>query len=209
MSSPAFQFDLAYRMRGAARLAGVDEAGRGCLAGPVVAAAVILPPDADLPGVGDSKALSAEGRETAFILIQRTALAVGVGVCTPAEIDRLNILHAAMEAMRRAVAVLALEPDFLLIDGNRLPPHLPGRAEAIVKGDARSLSIGAASIVAKVTRDREMARLHDTFPVYNWAQNKGYPTAAHYQALSLHGPSPEHRRSFRLSREGPHSPALF
>lgn len=197
------QFDRLYYERGIARLAGVDEAGRGCLAGPVVAAAVILPPGVDLPGVADSKTLSAARREAAFEAITRVALAVGVGVCSPAEIDRLNILHAAMEAMRRAVTALTPAPDLLLVDGNRLPPRLPCSAEALVKGDGRSLAVGAASIIAKVTRDREMARLHTLFPDYGWTQNKGYPTGAHYAALEAHGPTSHHRRSFRLGRTEP------
>ncbi len=193
-------FDAFYRPNPAFRLAGLDEAGRGCLAGPVVAAAVVLPPGAVLPGVGDSKTLSAARREAAFAAIGRAALAVGVGLCSPAEIDRLNILWASMEAMRRALAALALPPDRALVDGNRVPPGLDCPATAIVRGDAQSLCIGAASIVAKVTRDRLMDGLDAAFPQYGWRQNKGYPTAAHYAALALHGASPHHRQSFRLAR---------
>ncbi len=179
---------------------GADEAGRGCLAGPVVAAAVVLPPDASLPGLDDSKALSPQAREALVPLIHREALAVGVGECSPAEIDDLNILWAAMEAMRRATASLPLVPDVLLVDGNREIPNAPYVQETAVKGDARSLSIAAASVIAKVTRDRLMVELDAAYPVYGWAGHKGYPTAAHYAALAMHGPSPHHRRSFRLSR---------
>ena len=181
-------------------MAGIDEAGRGCLAGPVVAAAVILPHDADLPGVDDSKKLSAKQRNAALPHIQAQAVAVGVGLCSPEEIDRLNILWAAMEAMRRAAADLTPNPDYLLIDGNRCFPDSPWPFATLVKGDQRSLSIAAASIVAKVTRDRIMRDLAEVWPMYGWAQNAGYPTKAHYEALAAHGPSPVHRQSFRLSR---------
>ncbi len=179
---------------------GVDEAGRGCLAGPVVAAAVVLPPAAALPGLDDSKKLSPAAREALVPAIHREALAVGVGACSPAEIDDLNILWASMEAMRRATVLLPLVPDVLLVDGNRTIPDAPWPQEAVVQGDARSLSIAAASVIAKVTRDRRMVELDADYPAYGWARHKGYPTAAHYAALAAHGPSPHHRRSFRLSR---------
>ena len=179
---------------------GLDEAGRGCLAGPVVAAAVVLPPDAALPGLDDSKKLTPEAREALVPRIRREALAVGVGQCSPAEVDELNVLWAAMEAMRRAAAALPLVPDVFLVDGNREVPGAPCPQETVVKGDGRSLSIAAASVVAKVTRDRLMVELDAAYPVYGWAAHKGYPTAAHYAALAAHGPSPHHRRSFRLSR---------
>lgn len=179
---------------------GLDEAGRGCLAGPVVAAAVVLPPEADLPGLDDSKKLSPDAREALVPAIYREALAVGVGQCSPAEIDDLNVLWASMEAMRRAAAALPLAPDVFLVDGNRAIPNAPCPQETVVKGDARSLSIAAASVIAKVTRDRLMVELDAAFPVYGWAGHKGYPTAAHYAALDAHGPSPHHRRSFRLTR---------
>jgi len=179
-------------------VAGVDEAGRGCLAGPVVAGAVILPKGVTVPGVNDSKKLNAAQREETFEAIRRHAVAVGVGMCSPEQIDAMNILWAAMEAMRRAAADLARPPDFLLIDGNRCFPDSPWPYRTVVQGDARSQSIAAASIVAKVTRDRLMHLLHEEFPVYGWRQNVGYPTRAHYAALTRHGPSPYHRRSFRL-----------
>lgn len=189
-----------YWKQGYAHVAGVDEAGRGCLAGPVVAAAVILPPEVAVPGVTDSKKLSPERRDELAKAIQQTALAVSVGLCTPEEIDQLNILWAAMEAMRRAAARLDPGADVLLIDGNRCFPDSPWPYETLVKGDQRSHAIAAASIIAKTTRDRMMADLHVALPCYGWAQNKGYPTKDHYDALAAHGPSPYHRRSFRLTR---------
>ena len=179
---------------------GLDEAGRGCLAGPVVAAAVVLPPDASLPGLDDSKKLSPAAREALVPVIQREALAVGVGQCSPDEIDALNILWASMEAMRRAAEALPLIPEVLLVDGNREIRGAPYPQEPVVKGDARSLSIAAASVIAKVARDRRMVELDAAYPAYGWAGHKGYPTAEHYAALAAHGPSPHHRRSFRLTR---------
>lgn len=180
-------------------IAGADEAGRGCLAGPVVAAAVILPRDVHLPGLDDSKRLSSSSREALVPEIERVALAVGIGQCSPAEIDTLNVLWAALEAMRRALHQLALAPSFVLVDGNQTIPMAPCPQRAVVKGDATSLSIAAASVLAKVTRDRVMVELDAAFPVYGWAGHKGYPTAAHYAALAEHGPSIHHRRSFRLA----------
>lgn len=197
---PDFALERPHWSAGLRRVAGVDEAGRGCLAGPVVAAAAILPPDADLPGLDDSKKLTPERRDALYDRIHAEALAVGVGACSPAEIDELNILWAAMEAMCRAVVDLALPPDLALIDGNRVPPGLPVPAEAIVKGDAKSLSIAAASIIAKVTRDRLLVALDAEHPAYGFAGHKGYPTAQHYAALAAHGPTPHHRRTFRLTR---------
>jgi ribonuclease HII len=197
---PDFQIEQRHWAAGLRHVAGLDEAGRGCLAGPVVAAAVILPPDAHLPGLDDSKALAAAARDELLPRIEREALAIGVGACSPAEIDALNILWASMEAMRRAAAGLALPPEVLLVDGNRGLPAPPCPQETVVRGDARSLSIAAASVVAKVTRDRLMETLDAEFPVYGWARHKGYPTAAHYAALAANGASPHHRRSFRLTR---------
>lgn len=197
---PDFSLERIHWSAGRRYVAGADEAGRGCLAGPVVAAAVVLPPDARLPGLDDSKALSADQRERVFGLVRAHALAVGVGVCSPAEVDELNVLWASMEAMRRAIADLALSPDVALIDGNRTAPGVPCPQEAVVKGDARSLSIAAASVIAKVTRDRRLVALDAELPAYGFARHKGYPTAQHYAALAEHGPTPHHRRSFRLSR---------
>lgn len=186
--------------RGCRLVAGVDEAGRGCLAGPVVAAAAIFPPEVQLPGVADSKKLKPAQREALVGEIEAAALATGIGICSPEEIDRLNILWASMEAMRRAVAHLTPAPDFVLVDGNRVFPGPPCPAEALVKGDARSHAIAAASILAKTTRDQLMRDLHEAFPHYGWSRNMGYPTAAHYAGLESHGPTPHHRQSFRLSR---------
>src|SRR5690606_36235925 len=152
-----------------------------------------------LAGLDDSKKLTPAARDGLMERITAEALAVGVGQCSAAEIDAMNILHASLEAMRRAVQNLALGPDFLLVDGNTPIPAARWPQEAVVRGDARSLSIAAASVVAKVTRDRLMVRLHGDFPAYGWAGHKGYPTAAHYDALLAHGPSPHHRRSFRLA----------
>ncbi len=186
-------------LQGYQYVAGVDEAGRGCLAGPVVAAAIILPQDLLLPGVQDSKTLSPTGRAQIREAIERHALAIGIGHCSPAEIDDLNILWAAMEAMRRAVENLTPPADFVLIDGNRAFPGCMVPHRTLIKGDRRSHSIAAASILAKETRDALMVQLDAEYPMYGWAQHKGYPTAAHYAALKTHGPSPHHRCSFRLS----------
>lgn len=183
------------RLPAGARVAGVDEAGRGPLAGPVAAAAVILDPDRPVPGLADSKVLAPEQREVLEALIRERALAVAVCFVEPDEIDRLNILQATMAAMARAVAALAPPPDVALVDGNRLPV-LACVAHAIVKGDARVASISAASIVAKVTRDARMRELHRQYPEYGFDAHKGYPTPAHRAALVRLGPTPEHRRSF-------------
>ena len=181
-------------------IAGLDEAGRGCLAGPVVAAAVILPQQADLPMVADSKTLSAKKRRVAREAIEAQAQAVAVGICSPREIDRLNILHASLHAMRRAATDCQPQPDYLLIDGNKAFEEAPCPHETVVKGDATSLSIAAASIIAKTERDAMMHALHEEHPEYGWDTNVGYPTRAHYAALAAHGPTPYHRTSFKLSR---------
>ncbi|MEO0560014.1 MAG: ribonuclease HII [Bacteroidota bacterium] len=196
---PDFSLEQQLWQTGHTMIAGVDEAGRGCLAGPVVAAAVVLPPDARLPGLDDSKKLSPSAREDLVPEIERIALAVGIGQCSPAEIDRLNVLWAALEAMRRALHQLALAPEYALVDGNTAIPEAPCPQRPVVKGDAQSLSIAAASVLAKVTRDRIMVELDAEFPVYGWAGHKGYPTKSHYAALAEHGPSVHHRRSFRLA----------
>ncbi len=176
-------------------IAGVDEAGRGPLAGPVIAAAVILNPDKPIGGLADSKKLTATKREQLFVLIRENALAVGVGRAEAAEIDDINILQATMLAMQRAVADLSLMPQLALIDGNRCP-ILACASRAIIRGDATEACISAASIIAKVTRDREMMGLDSQYPGYGLAQHKGYPTAAHISALTALGVSPIHRRSF-------------
>jgi ribonuclease HII len=174
---------------------GVDEAGRGPLAGPVVAAAVILDRKRIPKGLNDSKQLSEEDREALFPQIMAMAIAVGVGEASVDEIDLLNIRMATHQAMARAVRALAVAADFALVDGNDAPA-LPCRCDTLVKGDGRSVSIAAASIVAKVTRDRLMVRLHDEHPHYNWKNNKGYGTPDHYVGLKSHGITVHHRRSF-------------
>lgn len=178
------------------KIAGVDEAGRGPLCGPVYAAAVILDPVRPIDGLNDSKKLSEKKREALAPLIRERALAWAVGIATVEEIDRLNILHATMLAMRRAVQGLAVPPDQVLVDGNRVPPGLTVPARAIVGGDASEAAISAASILAKTGRDHEMMALAALYPQYGIAKHKGYPTAEHLAALRAHGPSPIHRRSF-------------
>jgi ribonuclease HII len=174
---------------------GVDEAGRGPLAGPVVAAAVILDPARPIPGLNDSKKLSEKKRAALAPLIRERALAWAVAEASVEEIDRLNILHATMLAMQRAVAALAVRPESALIDGNRCPP-LDIPAEAVVQGDGKIASIAAASILAKTVRDAGMLELHVQYPQYGFDRHMGYPTAAHCAALAEHGASPVHRRSF-------------
>ena len=174
---------------------GIDEVGCGPLYGPVVAAAVILDRNNLPPDLNDSKKLSRPRREAAFEAIQSTAQ-VGIGEAGVEEIDRVNILQATYLAMTRALAALPTPPDFALIDGNRIPPDLPCAAESIVKGDSKSASIAAASIIAKVHRDHIMAKLAEAHPGYGWERNAGYGTAEHLRALKELGPTPHHRRSF-------------
>lgn len=177
------------------RVAGVDEVGRGPLVGNVVAAAVILDPARPIPGLTDSKKLSAGKRERLQEQIRERALAWAIASASPAEIDELNILQASLLAMRRAVLALDPQPDHALIDGNRCP-QLPCTAEAVIKGDLLVEAISAASILAKVHRDREMLDLHQRYPEYGFDRHKGYPTRAHLEALAQLGPLAEHRRSF-------------
>ncbi|MFP1925661.1 ribonuclease HII [Lonsdalea quercina] len=176
-------------------IAGVDEVGRGPLVGAVVTAAVILDPARPIVGLADSKKLSAKRREALYHEIKEKALAWSLGRAEPDEIDSLNILHATMLAMQRAVAGLSLTPDYVLIDGNRCPA-LPMPSQAVIKGDSRVPEISAASILAKVTRDREMEALDLLFPHYGFAKHKGYPTAYHLEKLAKHGVTHHHRRSF-------------
>ena len=190
-------------------VAGVDEAGRGPLAGPVVCAAVILDPQRRIDGLDDSKALSEAAREALFPLIQRDALAWHVEFVAPAEIDRLNILQATLTGMARALRALSPGPAHALIDGNRLPKSLPCTAQALVGGDALEPAIMAASILAKVARDRHMLALHASYPRYGFDRHKGYPTPEHLDALRKHGPCPEHRRSFAPVRAALQQAALF
>ena len=174
---------------------GIDEAGRGPLAGTVVAAAVILDPLRPIPGLNDSKKLSEKKRDALAVLIRERAVAWAVASASVEEIDRLNILHATLLAMQRAVASLTVRPTSAMVDGNRCP-KLDIPAEAVVKGDGKIASIAAASILAKTVRDAEMRVLHAQYPMYGFDRHMGYPTAAHFQALESHGASPAHRRSF-------------
>jgi ribonuclease HII len=182
-------------------ICGVDEAGRGPLAGPVCAAAVILPPHAQIPGLNDSKKLSDKRRRELFPLIKEAAVAYGIGIATHEEIDEINILQATYLAMERAIQALSVKPELALIDGNRTRDFgIP--VETVVKGDSRSASIAAASILAKVTRDDMMLELADTYPQYGFEIHKGYGTKAHYAALDEHGISPIHRMSFLKKYNG-------
>lgn len=179
----------------ASLIAGVDEVGRGPLVGAVVTAAVILDPAKPIVGLADSKKLSEKRRLALYDEIKEKALSWSLGRAEPEEIDQINILHATMLAMQRAVAGLAIMPDYVLIDGNRCPA-LPMPSQAVIKGDSLVAEISAASIIAKVTRDREMAELDLLFPQYGFAQHKGYPTALHMEKLTQYGATPHHRRSF-------------
>ena len=179
--------------------AGCDEAGRGCLAGSVYAAAVILPPDYDNPLLNDSKQLTEHRRYALREQIEHDAVAWAVGVVTPEEIDKINILHASFLAMHRALDQLKVRPEALLIDGNRFDPYPGGQPyTCIVHGDARYQSIAAASILAKTFRDDYMNRLAEDYPMYGWSRNKGYPTKEHREAIRRYGLSPYHRKTFNL-----------
>ncbi len=179
-----------------ALIAGVDEVGRGPLIGDVVTAAVILDPAKPIAGLADSKKLSEKKRQALYLEIKEKALCYAIGRANPQEIDQLNILHATMLAMQRAVAGLNITPEFVFIDGNRVP-ELSMPAEAVVKGDSRVAEISAASILAKVERDQDMHELDAKYPEFGLKGHKGYPTKAHFEALAKHGVLPEHRRSFK------------
>ena len=178
--------------------AGCDEAGRGCLAGAVYAAAVILPPNYQHPLLNDSKQLSEKQRYALRSEIERDAIAWAVGIVSPQEIDNINILNASFLAMHRAIEQLGTTPQHLLIDGNRFKPFKEIPHTCVVKGDGKYMAIAAASILAKTYRDDYMKQLHEQYPQYDWNSNKGYPTQAHRQAIELHGTTPYHRLSFRL-----------
>jgi len=196
LTNPHFRRERSLASKGIWPVAGIDEAGRGPLAGPVAAAAVVLDPR-NLPrGLNDSKVLSADIRDVLFEDIMRRAVAVTVAFSSAAEIDRINIRQATLSAMRRALASLSVSPSYVLIDGNDLPANLICDGETIVAGDASSLSIAAASIIAKVTRDRMMRRLCQHHPQYGFSQHFGYATKAHRAAIEQHGPSPFHRLTF-------------
>jgi ribonuclease HII len=197
---PDFSFETAARLDGFWPVAGADEAGRGPLAGPVVAAAVILDPDAVPAGLNDSKLLTAEQREALFKEILGTAT-VSIASSSATRIDSTDILKASLDAMRRAVHGLSTAARFVLVDGRDVPPGLSCHAKAVVKGDSRSVSIAAASIVAKVTRDRMMARADATFPAYGFALHAGYATERHRIAIDSHGPCSLHRMTFRPFRQ--------
>ena len=194
--SELWNFEHAAMEEGFSLICGVDEAGRGPLAGPVCAAAVILPPDLELEGLNDSKKLSEKRREALYPMICEQALAYGIAFASEQEIDELNILQATFLAMRRAVGQLGLKPDLALVDGNREPDFGDIPVRTIIKGDSRSANIAAASILAKVTRDRFMLEQDAVYPQYGFAVHKGYGTQKHYAALREFGPCPIHRRSF-------------
>ena len=203
---PSFRYELRCEAQGGLRVAGIDEAGRGPLAGPVVAAVAVIDRGAAKPRllklIDDSKKLALESREKAYeAMVASGIVQFAVAEATVEEIDRINILQATFLAMRRALEALAHPPDIVLIDGNQVPRGLGCKAETIVGGDAHSYSIAAASIFAKVTRDRTMTRLAEAFPGYGWETNRGYGSAQHLAALEQLGPTPHHRMSFApLSR---------
>ena len=191
-------YEFRARRQGYHHIAGIDEAGRGPLAGPVVAAAVILPPGYQHTQINDSKKLSPKKREMLYEVIRKDAVSIGVGVSEVRVIDAINILQATILAMKEAVLDFSVEPDYLLIDGiNRIDLHLP--QETIVRGDQKSISIAAASIIAKVSRDRLMDMYHRQFPMYNFIRNKGYGTQEHLKAISEYGLCKLHRRSFHVA----------
>lgn len=196
-------YEQQYYNKGYRLMAGIDEVGRGPLAGPVVAAAVILPTNFYLPGIDDSKKLSEQKREQFFAEISEKAVSIGIGLIENNEIDEINIFAATKRAMLTAIAQLESKPDFLLIDAVKLETEYP--SEAIIKGDSLSISIAAASIVAKVTRDRVLKEYDQVYPQYGFARNAGYGTKEHLQAIELHGITPIHRKSFSPIKEYIHS----
>ena len=196
MSSPLISFSQAKYIE-----CGTDEAGRGCLAGPVTAAAVILPPDYKNPLINDSKILSAKSRETLRTQIKEEALCYGIAHVFPEEIDKINILNASILAMHKAIALLSTQPKHILVDGNRFKPYTDCTHDCVIKGDQKFLAIAAASILAKTERDRYLTIMHKKYPEYNWKQNKGYPTQEHRDAIAKYGVTPFHRKSFRLLPE--------
>ena len=193
---PDYSFEILAAQKGYKFICGVDEAGRGPLAGPVCAAAVVLPEGLEIPGLNDSKKLTAKKREQLFPVIIEKALAYGIAYGAVEEIEEHNILNATYLAMNRAIKALQQSADYALIDGNRVPKECPVPCETIVKGDSKSMSIAAASILAKVTRDRLMEQLDSEYPQYGFAQHAGYGTKAHIEAIRIHGVSPVHRMSF-------------
>lgn len=192
---PTYEYENEKYQEGYKAVCGCDEAGRGPLCGPVVAAAVILPPDLIIEGLDDSKKLTEKKREKLFDIIKESAISYAIAEATPEEIDEINILNASMLAMRRAVDALSVKADFALIDGN-CSRGFDIPTQTVVKGDAKSYSIAAASILAKVTRDRQCIELDKQYPMYNIAKHKGYPTKEHMEAVRKYGPAPIHRKSF-------------
>lgn len=191
---------LAYHKKGRIE-AGCDEAGRGCLAGPVVAAAVVLPENPNIPGLNDSKKLTEKARNNLRPIVEQEAIAYAVSFVWPEKIDEINILNASFLAMSEAVEQLGVKPEHLLIDGNRFKSHLNIPFDCMIKGDGRFLSIAAASILAKTYRDEYMDKIHEEHPYYGWNSNKGYPTKAHRDGIRDHGVSQYHRKSFTLLPE--------
>lgn len=181
--------------------AGTDEAGRGCLSGPVVAAAVILPADFSHPFLNDSKQLSEKRREELRPFIEKNALAYGVSFVWQQEVDQINVLQASITGMHRSIEMLKIEPEFIIVDGNKFKNYKEIPHKTIVKGDAKYLSIAAASVLAKTYRDEYMAKIHQEFPMYNWQKNKGYPTKQHRNAIRQFGATDYHRKSFKLLPE--------
>ena len=192
---PDYSFELAARDAGYRHVCGIDEAGRGPLSGPVVAAACVLEPGTEIPGLNDSKKLTPKKRDLLYDLVIERATDFAVGFATPEEVDSINILNATMLAMRRAIAALKVSADYALVDGNCIRDY-PIPARAIIKGDSLSMSVAAASILAKVTRDRRCLEDDRQYPMYGFAKHKGYGTAEHIAALSTYGPCPIHRKTF-------------
>jgi ribonuclease HII len=203
MATNLWLFETKSFAKGFSKIAGIDEAGRGPLAGPVVSAAVILPAAFSVSGIYDSKKLTPQKRSYLYEMIYEHAISIGIGIVDSIEIDRINILQAALLSMAISVDNLKPQPDYLLIDGQfRISSNLP--QEPIIRGDSLSISIAAASIVAKVTRDRLMERYHIDYPEFGFARHKGYPTKAHKEVIKKSGPCPIHRRSFRGVETGQH-----
>ncbi len=193
---PDYSYENGAKAKGYINICGVDEAGRGPLAGPVCAAAVILPENCIIEGLNDSKKLTEKKREALYDIIIEKALAYGIAFGTVEEIEEVNILNATYLAMNRSIEQLHIKPDFALIDGNRIPTDIKVTAEAVVKGDSKSMSIAAASVLAKVTRDRLLLEYDKQYPEYAFAAHKGYGTKAHYEAIARYGITPIHRKSF-------------
>ena len=193
---PDYIFEKQFREQGYNLICGVDEAGRGPLAGPVFAAAVILPIDCEIEGLNDSKKLSEKKRELLFDVIKEKAIAYSIASASVDEIEEVNILKATFLAMNRAISGLNVKADFAIIDGNRVPDNIAVNCEALVKGDSKSMSVAAASVLAKVSRDRLLIEYDEKFPEYNFKKHKGYGTKEHYEAIAKHGICEVHRKSF-------------